>query len=128
MQVLLTGATGFVGSELLAQLIARSEVSHITCLARRSLSQTSPKLELLLHDDFARYSSELAARLARHSGCRWAIGGKASDSASPDEFARVTHTFTLSFAHAAAQHLSRPFRFCQLSGMGADPSEIRRSA
>jgi len=47
---------------LLAQLIARPEVSHITCLALRPLSQTSPKLELLLHERHYRMVSNQEIR------------------------------------------------------------------
>ena len=75
MQVILTGATGFVGSELLAQLIARPDLSRSSCLSRRPLSRSSPQLELLLHDDFAPYAPELATLLAQHSGSSFRPAG-----------------------------------------------------
>ena len=35
MKVILTGATGFVGGEALAQLLADAKVDQVTCLVRR---------------------------------------------------------------------------------------------
>jgi nucleoside-diphosphate-sugar epimerase len=124
MRILLTGATGFVGSEVLNQLLHSSAVSQVTCLTRRPLTVASSKLDEILRSDFSRYDDSLARRLAQHSGCIWALGGKASDI--PAEYARVTHTFTVACARAIASCANVNFSFCYLSGMGADPTESTR--
>jgi nucleoside-diphosphate-sugar epimerase len=123
MKVVLTGATGFVGSEVLKQLLNVPAVTQVTCLARRPLSVQSPKIDTILHRDFAVYDAELARGLSSHDACIWALGGKASDNPNSIEFERATYTFTLAFANAVVANLARPFHFCYLSGMGADPSE-----
>ena len=122
MKIILTGATGFVGGEVLSERAARPEVTEITCLSRRPLP-ASRKTTTILHDDFATYDEALASRLAGHDACIWALGGKASDSASSDAYYRATYVFTLAFARTVAPRLERPFRFCYVSGMGADPTE-----
>ena len=122
-KVVLTGATGFVGGEILRRLLDRPEVTEISCLTRRPPGPTSAKLSVLLHDDFARYDDRLLDRLVGHDACIWAMGGKAIDIRRPGELERVTHTFTLAFARALAGRRSDRFTFCYLSGMGADPSE-----
>lgn len=123
MKIILTGATGFVGSEVLTRLIADPAVMQVTCLTRRPVSVSSPKLVTILHDNFAVWDDSLLDRLADHDGCIWALGGKASDLGTPDLFARITYTFTLALAGGVASRATRPFSFCYLSGMGADPSE-----
>ena len=123
MKIVLTGATGFVGSTILKQLLERPEVTHITCLVRRPISVPSSKVETILHADFSAYDLELAAKLADHAACIWALGGKASDNPNSTEYLWATHTFTLAFARAVAEQQKQPFRFSYLSGMGADPTE-----
>lgn len=123
MDIVLTGATGFVGSEVLAQLLVHREVHRITCVVRRNIGIQSPKIKTILHGDFTTYEPELATALANHSACIWALGGKASDNPNSTEYLRATHTFTIAFARAVAEQQKQPFRFCYLSGMGADPSE-----
>jgi nucleoside-diphosphate-sugar epimerase len=126
MKVILTGATGFVGREVLERLAAKASVEQITCLARRAPEAPPSKATVILHDDFTHYDSALQERLADHSACIWALGGKASDLGQPDVLEKVTHTFTLALANAMARRAAARFTFCYLSGMGADPTETAR--
>lgn len=123
MKIILTGASGFVGTEVLARLLADPAVDRVTCLSRRPLPQQSPKLETIPHADFGAYDSGLLERLAGHDACIWTLGGKASDLGGADDYVRVTHAFTLALAAGLAARARRPFTFCYLSGMGADQSE-----
>ena len=126
MKIVLTGATGFVGTEVLRQMLQRSDVDEVTCLARRPVTVHSPKLTAIVHEDFAAYDDGLAELLATHAGCVWALGGKASDERNADAYERATYTFTLAFARSVAARLRGPFRFGYLSGMGGDPSGTSR--
>ncbi len=126
MKVIVIGATGFVGSEVLKQLLRRSDVGQVTCLTRRLTGVQDAKLVELEHKDFTSYSERLLVSLANHAACIWTLGGKVSDLGSGDEFEKITHTFTLSFARGMAAHAADRFSFCYLSGMGADPSESSR--
>jgi nucleoside-diphosphate-sugar epimerase len=123
MKIILTGATGFAGSEILAHLVAHPRVTQVSCLTRRPFAAASSKVKPIVHDDFQVYDPALIERLSDHPACIWALGGKQSDLGSPDSFARITHAFTISFARAMASGASGHFTFCYLSGMGADPSE-----
>jgi len=123
MKIILTGATGFVGSDVLTRLVANPQVAQVTCLTRRPVGAEAPKVTMILHEDFAAYDPALLDRLADQDACIWALGGKASDLGTPNVFARITHTFTLALAEGVASRAKAPFTFCYLSGMGADPSE-----
>lgn len=123
MKIILTGATGFVGSNVLTHLVANPSVSQVTCLTRRPIEIGTPKVTTILHEDFATYDHALLDQMADHDACIWALGGKASDLGTPDVFAHITHTFTLALAGGIASRIKAPFTFCYLSGMGADPSE-----
>jgi nucleoside-diphosphate-sugar epimerase len=123
MKIVLTGATGFVGSEVLAQLLQRTDVDRVTCLTRRPLAVAAPKLSAVLQADFTSYPDEIAQELAEHDALIWALGGKASDEADPAAYERITCTATHACATAIADRLTHSFRFGYLSGMGADPTE-----
>jgi nucleoside-diphosphate-sugar epimerase len=69
MKLILTGATRFVGGEVLQRLAAKTGIEEITCLARRAPEALPPKATVILHDDFTRYDAPLLERLAGHAAC-----------------------------------------------------------
>ena len=77
MHVILTGATGLVGSAALVALRARTDISKISILSRRPVpmleDNTDDRIQVILHD-FKRYDSSLKERLLGAQGCVWALG------------------------------------------------------
>lgn len=126
MRIVLTGATGFVGSEILQQVLSRPEITAVTCISRRPVGIQHRKVRNILHSDFTSCPGKLAEGMAEHGALIWALGAKVSDVSDAAEYERATVTSTLVFAGALAHRLSHPFRFCYLSGMGADPGESSR--
>ncbi|KAH7923318.1 hypothetical protein BV22DRAFT_1036485 [Leucogyrophana mollusca] len=147
MHVLITGATGFVGKRVLLDALLDNRVSKITVVARRPPSLDSQdmthdkaaiikKMNIIIRDDMGNWDyendTELVAALEDCRACIWCIGGKANDFATPEEFERISYTFTVNAANflskvAQQQPLegktgraAQPFRFCYCSGKWAD--------
>lgn len=78
MHVILTGATGLVGSSVLNQLLQQpaSRVSHISILGRKNspLAEGKPNITFIKHDDFTSYPPELLEKLKGANACIWALG------------------------------------------------------
>ena len=123
MRIILTGATGFVGGETLTQLLADERVNGVTCISRRPVGVDHPKLATIIHPDFTTWPRAQMKTLLMHDAAIWALGVKASDVSDPAEYERVTVKSTLAFASSMSDSLDHVFRFCYLSGMGADPAE-----
>jgi uncharacterized protein YbjT (DUF2867 family) len=121
MRVLLTGATGLAGSEVLRQCLADPAVSVITVLARRAPAERSDKLRFVLCKDFLDYSAvELAMR--DHDACFWCLGVSQGQVGSRAEYERVTHDYAVAAAKVLFGH-NPSLSFCFLSGQGADSRE-----
>jgi len=56
MKIVLTGATGFVGSEVLRQALDDSSIDQITVLTRRPVGMSHPRLNEIVLKDFLDYS------------------------------------------------------------------------
>ncbi len=124
MRLVLTGATGFVGSAVLDQLLTWPGVDAITTLTRRPLDREDDRISNVVLGDFERYDPRLLATLGEYDACIWALGAKSSDVKDPSAYTRVTHDYTLALARGLAASDHDRFVFCYLSGMGAtsDPS------
>lgn len=122
-RILVTGATGLAGSEVLRQALSDPEVARVTALARRRPKLTHAKLEVVLHEDFGSYA-DLAPRLRGHDACVWCLGVSQRDVRAK-EYERIT--FDYAVAAAGAFYGANPdARFCFLSRRGADSSEKSR--
>ncbi|KAF8455777.1 hypothetical protein BDZ91DRAFT_626506, partial [Kalaharituber pfeilii] len=130
--LLLTGATGFCGREVLRFALLSPIITSILVITRRPLPDElgSRKLRTIVHSDFTNYPSSLVAQITAFSpdACIWCIGGSRSNFSTQAEFELVSHTYTLAAARMLSEIAAaseKRFRFVYLSGWGADITESK---
>ncbi|KAL4971680.1 hypothetical protein BDW66DRAFT_145653 [Aspergillus desertorum] len=103
MKVIIAGATGFVGQEVLSQCLAHPSITSIVALCRRELPTTYPKLHVhcMKDEDFLAYSDpQLSASLRGADACIWTLGVTPSRASDEQAFRRVTLEYTSQAAKA----------------------------
>jgi uncharacterized protein YbjT (DUF2867 family) len=121
----IVGATGMVGGYALRYALEHPAVSHVTAIGRRKLGIAHPKLEEVVHRDFADCSA-LAEPLSGQDAAVYCIG--AYTGAVPDAVLRkITVDYTIEFARVL-RGSSPDTAFSFLSGGGADPTGQSRIA
>jgi hypothetical protein len=74
MKIILTGTTGFVGTEVLAQALANPHITSLIVLSRKPLPESitaNQKVTVKVLDDFLTYPDSLLDELAGAEGCIW---------------------------------------------------------
>jgi thioester reductase-like protein len=76
MKVILTGATGFIGSHILTECLASSDITSVIILTRRALENNAavkdnPKVTEIIHEDFSQYPPSLLEQLKGAEACIW---------------------------------------------------------
>ena len=76
MHVLLTGATGLVGTAVLDAMIRAKDITKITVLSRRPIKFTNDddRINVIIHKDFSSYDPSLLDKLQGAEACVWAQG------------------------------------------------------
>lgn len=76
MHLILTGATGLVGSAVLHSMITTPTVTKVSILSRRPVAQAEghEKVSVIIHNDYTTYPSEVLAQLKDAEGVVWAQG------------------------------------------------------
>lgn len=78
MHLILTGATGLIGSGVLAAMIKMKDVTKISVLSRRPVQMAEDakdaRINVIIHKDFTKYDKELLDKLRGASGVVWALG------------------------------------------------------
>lgn len=127
MKIILTGATGLIGSEVLTQCLANPAVTSITTLARRTVPLQHPKLTQISHTDFTTYPPALLSSLADADACIFALG--LAMPKTPEDGKRINQDFPLAAARAFSEnaHASgKKFRFVYVSGVLVEKDQERK--
>jgi len=75
MKLIITGASGFVGSEVVRQSLLRSDITSVVALSRQAITApagTDPaKLKSVVLKDYGTYPEDVKKELAGASACIW---------------------------------------------------------
>jgi uncharacterized protein YbjT (DUF2867 family) len=123
--LVIVGATGMVGGYALRYALDNSEVKSVTSIGRRKLGISHPKLEQVLHQNFAD-CSPLANILSNQDAVVYCLGTY-TGSVSDDQLRVITADYAIEFARVFRDS-SPDAAFSFLSGSGADPTGRSRLA
>src|ERR1700720_2926342 len=122
-RLVIVGATGMVGGYALRYALEHPAVKSATAIVRRKLDISHPKLNQVVHRDFADCSA-LAEALSGQDGAVFCLGAY-TGAVSDAELRTITVDYPIEFARVL--HASSPgAAFSFLSGSGADPTERSR--
>jgi uncharacterized protein YbjT (DUF2867 family) len=124
-RLVLVGATGMVGGYALRYALEDASVGGVTAIVRRKLGISHPKLQEVLHSDFADCSS-LSRMLSGQDAVVFCLGAY-TGAVSDTELRRITVDYTIEFARVL-RGSSPNAAFSFLSGSGADPTGKSRIA
>ena len=123
MKILITGATGMAGSEVVRQAILDSGIEEIIALVRRPMEITHPKIRTVLHKDFLNYDA-VSALFKTVDACLWCLG-ISQLQVSRKEYERITYDYAVAAAKAMLA-VNPDIHFLFLSGDSADRTEKSR--
>ncbi|KAJ2989421.1 hypothetical protein NUW58_g3471 [Xylaria curta] len=105
-------------------MIKTKGVTKISILSRRPVPMAEdakdPRINVIIHKDFAKYDSAVLDQLKGARGCVWALG-VSQTQVSKEDYVKITKDYALA-ATQAFQDLARenePFNFVYVSGRGA---------
>jgi uncharacterized protein YbjT (DUF2867 family) len=124
-RLVVVGATGMVGGYALRYALDHPDVGRVTAIGRRKLGLSHPKLDEVLHRDFADCSALVQTLSGQHAVifCLGTYTGSVSDA----ELRTITVDYTVEFARVL-RGSSPDAAFSFLSGNGADPTGRSRMA
>jgi uncharacterized protein YbjT (DUF2867 family) len=123
MKILVTGATGLVGSAVLREAIRDVEIQEVTAIVRNTPVLDHPKIEYVFHQDFMDYHS-LADRLKEADTLLWCLG-ISQTQVDKKQYVTITYDYVAACVKACLEH-NPGIRFIFVSGDGADRNEKSR--
>lgn len=123
MKILITGATGMVGSEVVRQALLQPQFEEIILLVRRPADYSDPRVKVIVHHDFLDYAS-LKETFKNIHAMIWCLGIPQS-MVTKEEYHVITYDYTLNAAQTLLE-VNPAATFVFVSGGGADSTEKSR--
>ncbi|KAI0904088.1 hypothetical protein F4823DRAFT_616193 [Ustulina deusta] len=118
MKVLITGASGSIGGECLAQCLSHPDISTVVAFVRRNLPadvSNHTKLKCVLIEDFSQWPEDVLQAHADAAGMIWAMGSYKGSRTADLEYPLA---FLEQMARVLETRPTRPrFRYIHLGGM-----------
>lgn len=143
MKIILTGATGFIGQEVLRQCMGDNRITSLYILVRRNF--TLPSIQgqnptqtrkVIVVEDFEHYPASVLEELAGTEGCIWTVGTTGMKDPSMCRKVNIDYTMAgaTTFANSLAVKLrqdgsampQKKFRFVYTSGMLAVTDQTQK--
>ncbi|KAH8725390.1 hypothetical protein GQ44DRAFT_826520 [Phaeosphaeriaceae sp. PMI808] len=135
MKLIITGATGFVATEVLRQALLLPSITSVVAVARRSIpspeglpAANASKLKSVVVSDYGSYSKEVQKELSGADACIWTVAitpGK-SRTLPPETVRKVCQEWAVAGFKAileANSNQKNRLRFLYMSGAAAsDPA------
>lgn len=78
MHLILTGATGLIGSAVLDAMLKTADVTKISIISRRPVKMAEdakdPRVNVIIYKNFEEYGPDLLGKVDGATGCVWALG------------------------------------------------------
>lgn len=116
MRVVITGSTGYIGQNVLSQCLLSPMITSVISISRRRPKVSHKKLEIILHDDFSQYPSNILSKMQDAQACIYCLGTNVPVK-PPEVNRKINYEYALATARifAGFEH-SKDFRFVYLSG------------
>lgn len=123
-KVLITGATGMVGSQVLQCLLTHPNVKEVLSIGRRKTGIAHPKLTEVVHQDFNDFSG-LNQELVSVDICFYCLATYQNQVESKEKYLEITCDYQKALTDILAQS-SPKATFVLFSAAGADSTEKSR--
>jgi uncharacterized protein YbjT (DUF2867 family) len=120
MKIIITGATGLIGAEVVRQAITDADITEIVLLVRSQPEITATKIKTVIHTDFINYSN-LKEHFADANALIWCLG-ISQTQVSKKQYEIITYDYVVACAKYCLQ-VNPAIRFVFVSGDGADRTE-----
>jgi uncharacterized protein YbjT (DUF2867 family) len=124
-RILITGASGMIGSTILKHALLSEDISQVVSLVRKPSTNKNKKLNEIIIPDFKDYKS-YEPHFKKIDIAYFCIGTYTGQV--PDiQLKKITVDYVVAFIKQLKEHSSNA-RFCFLSGAGADQTEDSKMA
>jgi uncharacterized protein YbjT (DUF2867 family) len=120
MKVIITGATGLVGEEVLLVCLENPEVTEVVSISRKPINHKHNKLKELIVKDFSEIKN-YASELSGYDACFFCAGAS-SVGETEETFTRKTYDFVVPFAETLSE-INSSMVFIYVSGNRTDSTE-----
>lgn len=124
MKLIVTGATGLIGSEVVRAAIVDRDIDELILLVRQPSELRHPKITTVIHKDFLDYSSA-SEYFMRADAMAWCLG-ISQTQVSKQQYEVITYDYTKACIDFC-KTIKPSIRFVFVSGDGADRTEKSRT-